>query len=196
MFWFKIPLLLAPRVAPQGDTGGANPSLQRLPRRQLPSPPLPPALTAVAVGPAIEDGLGWRCVGDACRGCWGRFRRRIDSLRPGRRPCVRVAAEVCPRCAPVWGLGTAGAGFAASPPIWPWSAAAGEGPALLCYYPPHCQPCSGVGLDVADAAGCLEPEQSAGGFMASDFSVPSGGVGACQCARIMEVVLGFRFVSR
>jgi hypothetical protein len=43
--------------------------------------------------------------------------------------------------------------------LMPWSAAAGEGPALLCCSPPHCRPCSGVGLDVADVAGCLEPEQ-------------------------------------
>jgi hypothetical protein len=95
----------------------------------------------------------------------------------------------------VWGWPERAPRYVASH-LMPWSAAAGEGPALLCYNPPHCRPCSGVGLDVADAVGCLEPEQSAGGFMASEFSVPSGGVGACRCARIMEVVLWFRFASR
>jgi hypothetical protein len=141
-------------LAPQGDTGGANPSRQKLPRRQLPSPPLLLALAAVVADPAAKVGMGWWCVGDGCRGCWGGLCRRIDSRRPGRRPCVQVAAEVCRKCVPVWGLGTAEAGFAASPPsLMPWSATAGEGPALLCYNPPHCRPCSGVGLDVADAAG-------------------------------------------
>jgi hypothetical protein len=35
-----------------------------------------------------------------------------------------------------------------------------------------------------------------GDVAASDFSVLTGGVGACRCARIMVVVLGSRFTAR
>jgi hypothetical protein len=148
-------LPLPPHVAPQGDTGGTNPSRhQKLPRRQLPSLPLLPALAMVAAGPAAKIVLGMEGVGDGRRGCWGGVRRRAKTR----------AAPLCPGgggglswwCAGMsGGGGWAGVGpepgqtldhflgISTPPPhvsVVPWSAAAGDGPALLCRCPPHYWP--------------------------------------------------------
>jgi hypothetical protein len=151
----------------------------------------------VAADPTAEVDMGIKGIGDGHRGCWGGARRYVDTRDQGGSPVSgwrRRSLPVVFWPVRLWrlGWGRAGAGqtldlflgISAPPPhvsLVPWSAAAGDGPALLSHCPPHCR--LSWMWPMLQGAWSRDNQLAKDDIAAaSDFSVLTGGVGACRCA--------------